>query len=88
MPEYCSGRSTVGAKGIVLVGRNIGKLEECAKVLKVPSLVVSGNVTSESDVKSIFEKAVADFGKLDVLINAAGTMNQGVMTGEVELAQW
>ena len=62
---------------IVLVGRNIGKLEETAKALKVPSLVVSGNVTSESDVESVFEKAVAEFGKLDMLINAAGAMNRG-----------
>jgi NAD(P)-dependent dehydrogenase (short-subunit alcohol dehydrogenase family) len=60
--------STAGAKGIVLVGCNIGKLEGTVKALKVPSFVVSGNVTPESDIESIFERAVAEFGKLDVLI--------------------
>jgi len=61
----------------VLVGCNIGKLEESVKALKVPSFVVSRNVTPESDVKSIFEKAVAEFGKLDVLINTTGQRTRG-----------
>lgn len=52
----------------MLVGCNIGKLEEIVKALKVLSFVVSGNVTPESDVESIFERAVAEFDKLDVLI--------------------
>ena len=86
--NIASAWSTAGAKGIALVGRNIGKLEETAKPLKVPSIVVSGNVTSESDIESIFEKAVAEFGELGVLINTAETMNQGVVTGEIEPAQW
>lgn len=75
--NIASACSTAGAKGIVLVGCNIGKLEETVKALKVPSFVVSRNVTPESDVKSIFEKAVAEFGKLDVLINAMGQRTRG-----------
>lgn len=31
---------------------------------------------------------MAKFGKVDVLINAAGSMNAGAMTGEVEPTQW
>lgn len=54
----------------------------------MPSLVVTGNVASESDAQSIIEQAVAKFGKVDVLINAAGSMNVGAMTGEVEPSQW
>lgn len=47
-----------------------------------------GNVVSESDAKSIIEQAVTKFGKVDVLINAAGSMNAGAVTGEVEPSQW
>lgn len=52
----------------MLVGCNIGKLEGTVKALKVPSFAVSGSVIPESDVESIFERAVAEFSKLDVLI--------------------
>lgn len=41
----------------MLVGCNIGKLEETAKALKVPSFVVSGNVTPKSDVESMRERS-------------------------------
>lgn len=54
----------------------------------MPSLVVAGNVVSQNDSKSIIEQVVAKFGKVDVLINAAGSMNAGAMTGEVEPSQW
>lgn len=61
----------------MLVGCNIGKLEETVKALKVPSFVVSINVTPESGVESVFEKAVTEFSKLDVLINATGQRTRG-----------
>jgi NADP-dependent 3-hydroxy acid dehydrogenase YdfG len=54
----------------------------------VPSLVATGDVVSDSDAKSIIDQAVTKFGKVDVLINAAGSMNAGAITGQVEPAQW
>lgn len=80
--------SLAGAAGIVLVGRTASTLERTAQSLQVPSLVATGNVVSESDAKSIFEQAVAKFGKVDVLINAAGTINAGANTGLTEPSQW
>ena len=77
-----------GAAGICLAGRTASTLESTAKSLQVPSLVATGNVVSESDAKAIIEQAVAKFGKVDVLINAAGSMNAGAVTGEVEPSQW
>lgn len=80
--------STAGVAGIVLVGRHADTLEKTAKSLKTKTLVAPADVTSESDIKEVFEKAMSEFGKVDVLINAAGTMNQGAMIGETEPAKW
>jgi len=38
------------------------------------SLIASGDVSSQSDVQSIFEKSIATFGKLDILVNNAGVI--------------
>lgn len=80
--------SLAGAAGICLAGRTASTLESTAKSLQVPSLVVTGDIVSESDTKAIIDQTVEKFGKVDVLINAAGSMNAGAMTGEVEPSQW
>lgn len=59
-----------------------------AKSLEVPSLVVTGNVVSDNDAKSIIDQVVNKFGKVDVLINTAGSMNAGAKTDEAEPSQW
>jgi 2-dehydro-3-deoxy-D-gluconate 5-dehydrogenase len=42
--------------------------------LNSQSLIASGDVSSQSDVQSIFEKSIATFGKLDILVNNAGVI--------------
>lgn len=80
--------SVAGAAGICLVGRTASTLDSTAKSLRVPSLVATGDLVSESDANSIIEQAVAKFGKVDVLINAAGAMSGGGTSGEVEPSRW
>ncbi|KAK7190301.1 hypothetical protein DPSP01_006125 [Paraphaeosphaeria sporulosa] len=75
------------AKGVVLVGRDEQKLDSVAKELKGNILVASGDITKEDDVKAIFEKAIAKFGAVDVVLNAAGIVNYGTI-GEMEPSQW
>ncbi len=70
--------SIAGASGIILVGRTASALESTAKSLKVPSFVVVANVVLEKETKSVFDQTLAKFGKVDVLINAAGSMNAGL----------
>ena len=53
-----------------------------------PSLVAASDVTSPDGANSIFDKAVERFGKVDVLINAAGHMNQGEVVSDIEPADW
>jgi 3-oxoacyl-[acyl-carrier protein] reductase len=56
----------------------------------------SASVSTETDVVATFERIVADFGRLDGLVNNAGIVRDallvkvkdGVVTGKMSLAQW
>lgn len=77
----------VGAKGVVLVGRDAKKLDEIASHFKGNTLVAAGDITKEEDVRSIFEKTVEKFGSVDVVVNTAGLLNYGAI-GELEPSKW
>ncbi|KAF2002105.1 NAD(P)-binding protein [Amniculicola lignicola CBS 123094] len=80
--------STAGAEGIVLVGRNIEKLEQTASILTAPTLVATGSVCSEADVEVIFAKAIEKFGKVDTVVNTASEGNHGTVAGSTALSAW
>ncbi|KAF2801654.1 NAD(P)-binding protein [Mytilinidion resinicola] len=80
--------STAGAAGIVLVGRTAASLEKTAADLKTPSLVVAADVSNPAGAGTVFEKAVAKFGKVDALVYAAGYADFGAITGTVEPEAW
>jgi short-subunit dehydrogenase len=58
------------------VARTLDRLENLASGLQTQSLLVPTDITQLSQVESLMTKAVAEFGKIDILINAAGA---GVM---------
>ena len=63
-------------------------LEKIAAVgNSTPVLAHPMDVSSESSVKELSEKAAEKFDKAHVLVNAAGTMSQG-MTEDTPLASW
>ncbi|ROV87536.1 hypothetical protein VMCG_10684 [Cytospora schulzeri] len=79
-----------GAKGIVLVGRNQKSLDGVVADLKADSaklLPIVGDITSDTDVDAIYKKALAEFSKVDILVNAAGAMNVGPI-GVIEPSKW
>ncbi|KAI9699601.1 MAG: hypothetical protein M1820_007100 [Bogoriella megaspora] len=80
--------SDANAAGVVLVGRNEAKLKETADALKAPTLVAAANITSSDDMKVVYDKTVAKFGRVDVVINTAGSFNVGAMTSETEPSAW
>ena len=51
------------------------------------SLALKGDVSKEADVKEMFEKAVAHFGKIDVVINNAGVSFSKLIT-DTTLSDW
>ena len=63
---------------LVLVARNFNELEEAYKSFNHTNLLLmSANVTDESDCKKIIENTIKQFGKVDVLINNAGLYGGG-----------
>lgn len=57
---------------MALMSRNITGLKETASLSKTTSLLISGDITSESDCKAAIEKIIQHYGRLDHLILNAG----------------
>ncbi|XP_039308817.1 3-oxoacyl-[acyl-carrier-protein] reductase FabG isoform X1 [Solenopsis invicta] len=56
-----------------LTGRNKQNLDKVAeKCGQSKTLIITGEVTNENDLKNIIDSTIKHFGKLDVLINNAG----------------
>lgn len=75
---------------LVLLARRMEKLEEVsAEVQKhgVKALPISCDVTQEEQVKAAVQKAVDKFGKIDILLNNAGTATRGSVH-ELALEDW
>ncbi len=51
------------------------------------SLLLKGDVSNESDVRTMVEKSVEHFGKIDVLINNAGISQTGLLQ-DISLSDW
>jgi short-subunit dehydrogenase len=63
--------AAVGAK-LVLAARNSSRLEALAQELTGEVLTVPTDITDAQQVESLIQKTVAEFGQIDVLVNAAG----------------
>lgn len=57
---------------VILTGRNPESLEAARQELGDRAQVIPSDASSESDVKSLFEKVVKEHGKIDVLFLNAG----------------
>lgn len=92
LQDIATAWAQAGAAGIVLVGRNLDSLNAAAANVQsisagLPILVQKTDVSSEADVKILFEKVKAKFGKAIALVNSAGAMGGG-MVGEAEPSAW
>ncbi|XP_033207707.1 3-oxoacyl-[acyl-carrier-protein] reductase FabG-like [Belonocnema kinseyi] len=69
--------SELGAS-LALTGRNVNNLQEVADKCKDPRpFIITGEITNETDVEKILNSTIKHYGKLDVLINNAGTLASG-----------
>ncbi|GAA3706718.1 SDR family oxidoreductase [Zhihengliuella alba] len=72
---------------VVLAGRRSAPLEETAgghpQALAVPT-----DVTDPDSVAALFDAAVGRFGRIDLLLNNAGTFGPAVDVGDLTAAQW
>lgn len=68
---------------VVIVARRLEKLEELAKIIEgygVKCLPLKCDVTDTEQINSVVEKAIQEFGKIDVLVNNAGSSKAGPVT--------
>ncbi len=65
---------------VVITGRTAARLEATAEAIRQAGgkvLAVPANVADETQVAEVFGKAMERFGKLDILVNAAGNFDGG-----------
>ena len=72
----------------VIINYNSSEKKALELVDKLPgSIAIKGDVSNESDVKAMFEKAIAHFGKIDVVINNAGVAITKLIT-DTTMSDW
>jgi NAD(P)-dependent dehydrogenase (short-subunit alcohol dehydrogenase family) len=72
-----------GASGIAIVGRGVAKGEKVAADITaatgVPVMMVAADLARIEDVRAVTPAVVARFGRVDILVNAAGLTDRGNM---------
>ncbi len=75
---------------VVAVGRNADALREVGDAIRRAGgepLTLAADVTKEDDVRRLIPHALKEFGRLDVLVNAAGYISNGSIE-DTSLAAW
>jgi len=57
---------------LVLAARNIDRLSSLADQLPISVLTVPTDITDPTQVEALMQKSIEQYGKIDVLVNAAG----------------
>lgn len=68
-----------------------GRLNDVAKEIRglgQPSLPIEVDITRKSDVEAMVQRVIAEFGKIDVLVNCAGVWIPGQTLVECEEDNW
>jgi NAD(P)-dependent dehydrogenase (short-subunit alcohol dehydrogenase family) len=73
---------------VALAGRRADPLQETAAKAGGRALPVPTDVTDETSVKALFDRTVAEFGRVDMVFNNAGAVAPGVPPDELTVAQW
>jgi NAD(P)-dependent dehydrogenase (short-subunit alcohol dehydrogenase family) len=71
---------------VILAGRRQAPLEAVAG--PVGGLVVPTDVTDEASVRALFDRVVHEHGRLDLLVNNAGTFGPARDLDEISLQEW
>jgi NAD(P)-dependent dehydrogenase (short-subunit alcohol dehydrogenase family) len=75
---------------LAIAGRNAARLEAAADEMRACGgevLAIPCDVTDEGQVIALFERALARFGRLDILVNSAGAFDGGPIEN-LSLAAW
>lgn len=75
----------------VLVGRDAASLEKAAAEIRGlgrQAFIIAADVSKPAECEAACQRAVAEFGPIDILINNAGGRRQNVPTEEMPLEMW
>lgn len=84
------GYAVEGAK-VVVSDMNLEAATAVAEGIKAAggeAIAIQTNVTSEEDVKRLFDETKTAFGKLDILVNNAGIMDGMEPVGDISDERW
>lgn len=75
---------------VVLAGRRLETLEESRALMTgpSPSFEVQCDVGHPEQVRALFQHAVAQFGRVDLLVNNAGTVAPSIPLEDLTFEQW
>ncbi len=73
---------------VALAGRRADALAETAKLAGERVLAVPTDVTDPAQVRELFDRTVATFGRVDLVFNNAGTGAPPVPIDELDLDHW
>ena len=73
---------------VVIAGRRRDKGEQLARTLGTAASFIRTDVAVETDVKAMVEHAESTFGRLDCLVNNAGSGSQYVEIASIDLEQF
>lgn len=81
--------ASLGAK-LVLGARRVDRLEQLVKDIQISggeAIAIATDVRKHSDVENLVQKAITQFGQVDVLINNAGVMPLAPLA-KVKVDEW
>ena len=84
------GYAKEGAK-VVVSDMNLEGAKEVAEAITAnggTAFAIDTNVTKDEDLRRLFDETIAQYGKLDVLVNNAGIMDGFEPVNEVQDARW
>jgi 3-oxoacyl-[acyl-carrier protein] reductase len=76
---------------VVLAGRRVEPLEETAAMVRAlgpRALAIPADVSVEHDVRELVAQAIAELGRIDVLVNDAATPGEDQTVANMTLANW
>jgi NAD(P)-dependent dehydrogenase (short-subunit alcohol dehydrogenase family) len=76
-----------GAK-VVAADWNTGSLEAAVRDISGSIITVQANVADETECVAMIDRAIAEFGRIDVLVNNAGVMDLFQSVADLDNAMW
>ncbi|KAF7560972.1 hypothetical protein G7046_g3184 [Stylonectria norvegica] len=89
----CQQWAKAGALAVVLAARSKDTIDAAASALNASApatktLAVATDVSSEAQVHALFEQAIAQFGRVDVVVHAAGVLGPIANLGDAPVDDW